>query len=1108
MTSTCPECGAKASADQRFCGNCGRRLRSDEGPSRGELDRPDTWSERRRVSVLFIDLRGFTTLAETLDPEDIRALQDGYFDLSRMVVERYGGTIENFIGDAVMAFWGAPRAHEDDAERAVRAALELVTAVPALPGPERRQLRARAAVTTGEAAVTVGDGGQGMLAGDLVNTAARLQHLAPIDGVLVDDTTRRVVGNALTFEPAGAKRLRGKRQEVTTWRALKPAEGADVGRAAGHPGPFVGRDSELGELIGSYQQIVATGQARLVSIIGVAGVGKSRLAWELRQRLEGSAEQVVVLGGDVPAYGEGMTFSPLAEMVRRWSSISHQTPPQAARTQLESAIGAISVDEEERAWLAERISALLSPDPQAAYEQTELFAAWRQFFERIAGESPTVLVFDEMQWAQSELVEFVDHLATWSRRYPLMLITLARPELLDAWPDWASDERDVSLHLAPLPDAAMSEILNALAPELPPDTVREVLARAGGIPLYGVEFARISAAGLADPARVPENLHSLVAARIDALQPRARRLLITASILGRRFQRSLLEAVADLDSATAQGLLSTLIRLELLRVDEESGLASNGDLAFMQDVVREVAYRTLSRRQRRELHLAAADELEQTGGVEVIEIAADHLLNAHRAAPDQPDAPALARRAVAALRQAAARANALHARVPALTHLVDALELTDDQDTRAQLWSEAAPTATAAGHFDEAEQYLRQLITWQTASGSTSDVARTRAQLASLLLATERHASALSDLEDALAAFEDFEADPAGVELAGQLARGLMLVGNDEQAVEWARRALLAAQRLGLPSIAVDALITLGSARAYLGYSVEGVSDLRRAVQQAARLKLMSAELRARNNLAWLVVLDDPHAAMEEAKSGLELATRMGIADMAAHLRDVATVVAIDTGEWDYALTAIREAELNPQAPAHRIALVTSEATLLALQGKVDVAASLIASLQPIDPAIDAQALASVDFARGWIAFIEAAFADAQARARAAAEVFQGADRAAALLLATRAALWQRNLASVLSGRGEIEQQANRGRMTDAGLLTMDAGAAAIGGDETAAALYDNAIARWRELDLPLQLALCLVERDRLLGGGGQEAESILRRLGAEGILALAMTVT
>ncbi|HYM83233.1 MAG TPA: adenylate/guanylate cyclase domain-containing protein, partial [Candidatus Dormibacteraeota bacterium] len=532
----CPSCGAAVESGEKFCGSCGTRLApaaaaalASTAASSGEAGPPAarasaTQSELRLVSVLFADLVGFTTLAEGRKAEETRELLGRYFDLAREVIERHGGVVEKFIGDAVMAVWGTPVTREDDAERCVRAGLDLVDVVREL-GPD---IEARAGAMTGEAAVTLGAIGQGMVAGDLVNTASRLQSVAVAGTVLVSEATRRAAERAIAFEAAGPQALKGKTTPVPAWRAVRVVGrigGRD--RADGLQAPFVGRDDELRLLKELFHATTREGRARLVSVYGPAGIGKTRLGREFLNYVDGLAEDVWWHEGRSPAYGDGISFWALGEMVRRRCGLMETDDEATTRAQVAATLGEHVPDPDERRWIEPALLALLGVESGVGSEQ--LFAAWRAFFEHLAATHPVVLVFEDFHFADLGLLDFVEQLLEWSRSSPIYVLTLARPELLERRPDWGAGRRNsVNLDLEPLQAAAMRELLAGLVPGLPVPAVEAIVARADGIPLYAVETVRMLIAegrltledGAYRPAgdlsrlAVPETLTALIASRL------------------------------------------------------------------------------------------------------------------------------------------------------------------------------------------------------------------------------------------------------------------------------------------------------------------------------------------------------------------------------------------------------------------------------------------------------------------------------------------------------------------------------------------------------------------------------------------------------------------
>ncbi len=564
---------------------------------------PAPVAERRHVSVLFADLVGFTPFAEERDVEDVRDTLTRYFELASTVIGRHGGTAEKFIGDAVMAVWGAPLAHEDDAERAVRAGLELVDAVRSL-GPS---MQARVGVVTGEAAVTVGAVGQGMVAGDIVNSASRLQSVAPPGVVLVGEATQQAASAAIVFEPAGEQTLRGKAAPVPAWRALRVvAERGGRNRSAALEAPFVGREDELRLLKDLFHATVRERRPRHVSVTGQAGIGKTRLAWEFLKYVDGLAEEALWHEGRCPAYGEGITFWALGEMVRARAGLLEGDDEATTRARLAETVATLVADPEERRWIEPALLALLGIETGVGSEQ--LFGAWRTFFERLAAVAPVVMVFEDLQHADAGLLDFIDHLLEWSRGVPIYVLTLARPELLERRPGWGAGRRTfASVHLEPLPEPAMRELLGGLVPGLPEAAVRAIVERADGVPLYAVETVRMLLAdgkleagdGTYQPVgdlatlAVPETLTELVAARLDALEPADRVLLLDAAILGQSFTTAALAAVSGIDEPDLEPRLRGLVRRELLAVEGNPRSPERGQYAFVQSLVREVAYNTL-----------------------------------------------------------------------------------------------------------------------------------------------------------------------------------------------------------------------------------------------------------------------------------------------------------------------------------------------------------------------------------------------------------------------------------------------------------------------------------------------------------------------------------
>jgi class 3 adenylate cyclase len=743
LAAACPNCGVAIASDDRFCGECGTPVAAAAAaPQPPPADpatagvRAEPATERRLVTVLFADVVGFTTLSEARDSEQVRALLSRYFDVCRRLIELYGGVVEKFIGDAVMAVWGAHSATEDDPERAVRAALDLVAAVTAL-GDEIGvpELRVRAGVLTGEATVTVGSVGEGMVAGDVVNTASRVQALAEPGQVLVGDSTRRATEPTVVYEDAGEHELKGKIGLHRLWRAVRIVSGARGSlKSEGLEAPFVGRERELRQIKDLFHACAEERRAHLVSVTGIAGIGKSRLVWEFYKYFDGLAQVIYWHRGRCPSYGEGVTYWALADMVRMRCRISEDETSETVMAKLAAVLDVHVTDADERAFVEPRVAHLLGVEGGARFEREDLFSAWRVFFERLADVYPTVLAFEDMQWADASLLDFIEHLLEWSRNSPLYVITAARPELVEKRPTWGAGKRNfTSMYLEPLPEGAMRALLDGLVAGLPDALAAQILARSEGVPLYAVETVRMlldrghlvqqgsvyRATGPVETLEVPETLHALIAARLDGLTPEERLVVQNGAVLGKTFTKHALAALADADPATYDDVMTALVRKEVLSIQADPRSPEHGQYGFLQDLMRRVAYETLSRRERRLRHMAAAAHLEATAADddELVEVLAAHYLDAYEAAPDSDDADRVRDRAGALFVRAAERAESLGAPGEAQRYFVQAADLAGDDLTRAGLLDRAGQMATRAGR-------RMRMRTSRTRSRSTPPPAR------------------------------------------------------------------------------------------------------------------------------------------------------------------------------------------------------------------------------------------------------------------------------------------------------------------------------------------------------------------------------------------------
>jgi len=1127
LARACASCGAPLDAGQKFCGECGTAQAAagavvpaqgpvvpaqgpgahgpaapGSGAAASNANAPTT-AERRLVSVLFADLVGFTPYSEGRDAEEVRETLTRYFDLARDAIGRHGGTIEKFIGDAVMAVWGTPTAREDDAERAVRAALELLDAVKGLGNG----IGARAGVLTGEAAVTLGATDQGMVAGDLVNTAARIQSAAAPGTVLVGEATYRAASAAIAFEEAGDQVLKGKELPVATWRALRVvAERGGRGRAEVLEAPFVGRDEELRLLKELFHATTRERRARLVSVTGPAGMGKSRLAWEFEKYLDGVVDAVWWNHGRSPAYGGGVTFWALGEMVRARCGLAETADEPETRAKVRAMLERFVPDVDERAWVEPAILALLGVGSPAVAAD-ELFARWRVLFERLSATGTVVLVFEDLHWADAGTLDFIDHLLDWSKALPLLVVTLARPELLDARPDWGAGRRSfVALPLDPLPEPAMRALLAGLVPALPEDALRRIVARAEGIPLYAVETVRMLVAekrlvqqgrvyvpvGDISTLAVPETLTALIAARLDTLDAADRSLVLDAAVLGQRFTLAGLSAVSGVDPDILEPRLKGLVRRELVGLEADPRSPERGQYGFVQALIREVAYNTLARRDRKDRHLAAARFFEALGSDELAGALAGHYLSAHANAAEGPEADALAAQARVALRGAADRATALGSYEQAAHLLRQALTVVVQPADRADLLERLGLACGPAARYAEATTAFREALQLLGAVGDRAALVRVTREAGEVLLNAKQLEEGRDLLEAGALGAADLGADPSVVAMKGQLARAYFLLDDTRRAIALADEVLEAAEYAMLAPVLADTLVTKGTVLANIGRSLEGVALIELGGRIAEANGLVSTQLRALNNRAVSTVDMDPEQSYRVTLEGVSLARRVGSAAWVNNFIGNLIFLAFRLGDWDIVereATARLEEALEA---GDRMLIVNNLLCERAMRGQpVDDLLSDLEAVQAGVPEFAARAtyLDSLAFVR----LGEGDYEGAAAAWREAASLVPSS-AAPALVTAARASLWAGRPEAAAADLAAYEALHLRLPAQDASGASLDAGLAALDGrrDE---ALRGFLAARQTLLGMSLvfDAALVAIDAGMTLGAGVPEIAIALR---------------
>ena len=694
LSGSCPTCGTPVSPGTAFCTSCGTALQPSVRRISGE--------ERKVVSVLFVDLVGFTARSERLDPEDVRAILTPYYERARSEIERFGGFVEKFVGDAVMGVFGAPVAYGDDPERAVRAALavreqiqEMNESDPAL------DLQARFAVNTGEAIVALGarpNLGQAMVAGDVVNTASRLQSAAPTNEILVGGETYFSTRSVIEYRPAEPVEAKGKALPVPAWIAV--AAFAPVGERSFSDVPMIGRGAELAFVREIWERVVEESRPRLVTIIGPAGIGKSRVAYEFALRVEATGGRA--LRGRSVAYGESSPYGAFAQLVKQVAGIFDNDELSISNEKLRTAVAALTggaESEEESQHLAMLLG--LRTEGSVSHRET-LFYSARLLVEGLATRQPTVLIFEDIHWADPSLLDLIEFLAATVREVPLLLLTLARHELLSRRSSWGGGlPAYTALPLEPLDESDARELTRRLLTEhslaRSEDQADALATTAEGNPLFIEELtASLAERTPGDEHELPTSIRGIVSARMDALPLDERAVLLDAAVVGITFWSGALTRLQP-DREDLPGLLGSLEKRDLIRRVAVSRIRGEQQFTFKHILIRDVAYQTLPRSGRRERHAAVAGFLEEASS-DLGDAAA--ALAHHWREAGEPQ------RAVPYLLAAADQAGRGWAKERALRLYQEALDLVpeDNRELRREIVRRLAIATQATWHVFDAER--------------------------------------------------------------------------------------------------------------------------------------------------------------------------------------------------------------------------------------------------------------------------------------------------------------------------------------------------------------------------------------------------------------------
>ncbi|MBI2238880.1 MAG: AAA family ATPase [Actinobacteria bacterium] len=1111
----CTQCGEENTDRARFCSACGESLAAP--PSAGE--------ERKVVSVLFVDLVGFTARSDQADPEDVRATLRPYHARLKEEIERFGGTVEKFVGDAVMAVFGAPVAHEDDAERAVRSALRITEAIEEM-NEERQglELAVRAAVNTGEAVAALSarpERGEGIVTGDVVNTASRLQQIAPVGGVVVGEVSYRTTRGVIDYEELAPVAVKGKLEPVLVWRAVAARSrfGVDVEQRT--QVPLIGRDHETAILRQLYERAIRESTVQLVTISGEPGVGKTRLVWEFQAFVDAQPELVFWRQGRCLPYGEGITFWALGEIVKAHAGILENDAQEVASAKLAQAVGNVVEDPGERDWIRARLAPLVGAgtDGAGTVEREESFTAWRSFLEAVAAQRPFTLVFEDLHWADQAMLAFVEHLVDWASGVSMLVLCTARPELYERQPGWGGGKRNsTTIALSPLSGEETARLIAGLLDQavLPAETQTAILERAGGNPLYAEEFVRMlidggvlvrrGASWALAPDReipVPESVQALIAARLDTLPPERKALLHDAAVVGKVFWSGALAAMGGVDDATVREGLHELARKELLRPARRASVEGEAEYAFWHLLIRDVAYGQIPRSARAAKHRAAAEWIERIAGERVedhAELLAYHneqALELARAAGDEPAASELEGAARRFLRLAGDRAFQLDM-ARAGHYYRRALDLSPPGSPgRAEIlaglanvgWLRSDPPADFLAMFEEAIAEFRAQGDVRGAGGTMADLSRSLWSLGE----TARSREVLAE------AVELLEGEPPSPELArayNRAAGDRMLASDPSACLAWCEKAFPLVERFGLESTECRLLDLRGISRCELGDLEGGLQDMRESLRRCLELGLGFETGVSYNNLGdWVWMSEGPGEGLEVHRTGIEFAERRGIAGQVLWTRAETTWLLFDLGDWDE-LLRVADAVVSRTEGGHqtRVMVATMKAWALAYRGMAEDAAALaheyvprareIGDPQILIPALTAAAWA--EFSRGKL---DAAVALVHELEEATREHLDW--RPGTLLECLRILVAAGSIEEARRYLGSAEPRAPRDQHDIlAGHAILEEAAGELG---AAIELFEEAAAAWGEFGHPLERGQALLGGGRCLLTTGSVHESELK---------------
>ncbi len=940
LASNCPSCGVENPPEAKFCIECGTALASAPsapakaapGPAPPEHLRPAQLpEERRKATVLFADLSGYTAVAETMDPEAVKSMVEGALRRLGDEVTRFGGTVDKFIGDNVMAVFGAPVAHEDDPERAVRAGLAMQAAMAEINERiEGSDFALRVGINSGEVlAGQVGDGYTVM--GDPVNVASRLESAARPGTVTVGEITHKLTRGAIEYVELEPLRLKGKAEPVAAWEAVRVVvEGTTVIRSST---PLIGRDRESELLSSLFDRVVREERSHLVTVIGQAGVGKSRLLRELAAEVSERQDSPLMRVGRCPAYGSGLAYWALGEVVRDQFQIVDTDDSDAAWAKLRSGFeklfeegGAESEEPPERlaATIARPLGVdvpedvvdvmLEGEDPQQT--RARLFSAVRSLVEAASRIHPLVLAIEDIHWADEGMLDLIEYLARWVRG-PVLLVCLARDEILERRPGWGGGRRNATtISLEPLALDGARELVTALLPsdasDLDARVVAQVAERSGGNPLFAEEMVnRILEEGGAAGEALPETVHAVLAARLDSLTATERTLIQHAAVVGQTFwQGSVGRAAGDAD---LDELLGSLADKDLIVSSAGSRLAGEREFAFKHVLIRDVAYATLPKTVRARKHAEVASFIEERSPDRteaVIAMVADHLGNAAAigadAGLDPEQLDKIRDRAHAALEQAGDVAADLYSNQEALSHYESALSLNGDDgesehpDVRARISEKLGDVALRLGRVDRAVELWDECLEYHRGQEDLARVGDLHRKIGAGLWNKGDREGSIGHYQRGIDLLKDGPPCLELVRLYEEAASLYMHTGDNMLAIYASEKALRLAERLEESAAASRAHGIFGRVFGRIGDSERARENLERSVE-LARESDPSEAIRALLALGYHFEISeaDYTASAEAYEEALQIAERIGDLPSQVELHASLSTLALHRGEWD-----------------------------------------------------------------------------------------------------------------------------------------------------------------------------------------------------------------